>query len=152
MCVFSSGKQASFNTHSVCWPRRYKAKYIKGRLSWVWWNLVETTIPGVNVRLFMHTFPNQCTSPFQNWTVQNVDCRLTADHCFQGLKTVSGTIFVSFWLRGENNGLQQAVVCILYWQILKPPMLPPRKMPGIWRFWNFWSNSWVVEMVECPTS
>ena len=62
---------------------------------------------------------------------------MTADHCFQGFKTVSGTIFVSFWLRGENNGLQQSVVCILYWQILKPPMLPLRKTPGIWLFWKF---------------
>ena len=49
---------------------------------------------------------------------------------------VSGTIFVSFWLRGENNGLQQSVVYILYWPILKPPMFPPGKTLGIWLFWK----------------
>ena len=60
MCVFSSGKQAhkSLSFQLVCWLRRCKAKYIKGRLSWVCRNFVETIIPVINVRLFMDTFPD----------------------------------------------------------------------------------------------
>ena len=42
-----------------------------------------------------------CTSPFQNWTVQNADCRLTADHCISGLENSQWDYFclvlIAWW-------------------------------------------------------
>ena len=41
------------------------------------------------------------------------DCRLTADHCFQCYKTM-GLLLSRSHLNGEDNGLQQSAVCILW--------------------------------------
>ena len=45
-----------------------------------------------------------------------------------------GLFLSCFQLHGENNGLQQSAVCILYWPSFKYQILPSEKFPVSLKF------------------
>ena len=86
-----------------------------------------------------------CTSPFQNWTVQNADCRLTADHCISGLENSQWDYFclvlIAWWKQWF------VAVCSLHFVLTDSKTtqacFPWSKCRAFDFFEKFGSNSWL---------
>ena len=86
-----------------------------------------------------------CTSPFQNWTVRNADCRLTADHCISGLENSQWDYFCLVLIAWRKQWF--VAVCSLHFVLTDSKTTQacfPWSKCGAFDFIEkFGSNSWL---------